>query len=53
MKELNFEQMEKIQGGKMAMSYCELLGYWLRTGDGYQGSMGDLASAYYNNCYGA
>ncbi len=50
MKELSFDRMEKIDGGTRTMSYCNLLEYWLITGDGYQGSHADLRSAWEANC---
>jgi hypothetical protein len=46
MKELNFEQMEKVQGGY----YCAMICHWITGGGGYQGDWADLYLAWYNNC---
>jgi hypothetical protein len=47
MKELSFEQMEKVQGG---YHYCALICHWRHGGGGYQGSWEDLQLAWANNC---
>jgi len=46
MKELSFEQMEKVQGG----AYCDLIDFWYHGGAGYQGDPEDLYWAYWTYC---
>jgi hypothetical protein len=51
MKELNFEQMESLNGG-LVSPYCALLYQWVTTGQGYQGDYGYLVQTWMNNCVG-
>ncbi|MBI9057696.1 MAG: hypothetical protein JEZ01_07960 [Labilibaculum sp.] len=52
MKELNFEQMENIEGGRAAASdYCDTLGKWIDNGgEGYQGNYQDVINLWGRYC---
>jgi len=50
MKELNFEKMEEVHGGKMSL-YCGILWSWIASDfEGYQGSRSYLVETFMRNC---
>jgi hypothetical protein len=50
MKDLSFEQMEEVHGGRVA-TYCETLWNWIANDfEGYQGSRSYLLETFMSNC---